>query len=47
MKFCLEATRGEDAPNLSPEETLDRMDPQRKLWLEVNNRKVVADLRLS
>jgi len=34
LKFCLEATRGEDAPTFSHEEALRNMDPERKQWLE-------------
>jgi len=34
LKFCLEATRGEDAPSLNHEETLNNMEPERRQWLE-------------
>ena len=35
LKFCLEATRGEDAPNISdPDSVLQAMDPDRLKWLE-------------
>jgi len=36
LKFCVEATQGEDAPALpeNPDRFLEEMDPQRKEWLE-------------
>jgi len=34
LKFCLEATRGEDAPVEDPDKVLQEMDPERKKWLE-------------
>lgn len=35
LKFCLEATRGEDAPDISdPEAVLRSMEPDKKKWLE-------------
>ena len=34
LKFCLEATRGEDAPVEDPDKLLQEMDPERKKWLE-------------
>merc|ERR1711944_151190 len=33
LKFCIEATKGEDAPN-DPNDTLESMDPTRRQWLE-------------
>ena len=35
LKFCFEATKDEDAPDISdPEKILNDMDPERKKWLE-------------
>ena len=35
LKFCFEATKGEDAPDISdPEKVLNDMEPQRRRWLE-------------
>jgi len=34
LKFCLEATRSEDAPEQDPDRALQEMDPERKKWLE-------------
>lgn len=34
LKFCLEATKVEDAPAADPNNTLQEMDPERKKWLE-------------
>ena len=35
LKFCFEATKGEDAPELSdPEKILHDMDPEHRRWLE-------------
>merc|ERR1719158_1791150 len=41
LKFCMEATRGEDAP-ADPQEQLEAMDPERRAWLEeaINNMSV-------
>ena len=37
LKFCFEATKDEDAPDISdPEKILNDMDPERKKWLEFN-----------
>ena len=33
LKFCIEATKGEDAPE-DPNATLESMDPTRRQWLE-------------
>jgi len=33
LKFCIEATKGEDAPD-DPNATLESMDPTRRQWLE-------------
>ncbi len=37
LKFCLEATKDEDAPAIpdNPEDVLQSMDQQRRQWLEV------------
>ena len=32
LKFCVEATKGEDAPDT--ESTIENMDPERRQWLE-------------
>jgi len=46
LKFCIEATRSEDAPGVSadPEASLAAMDPARRAWLEeaVSNMSVDA-----
>lgn len=34
LKFCLEATRHEDAPAGDPDKVLVEMDPEKKKWLE-------------
>jgi len=34
LKFCLEATRVEDAPAADPEHQLEVMGPERRAWLE-------------
>ena len=35
LKFCFEATKGEDAPDISdPEKILNEMGPEKKKWLE-------------
>ena len=34
LKFCLEATRGEDAVE-RPDDVLSSMDEERKAWLQV------------
>ena len=34
LKFCLEATRHEDAPAGDPDKVLEEMDPEKKKWLE-------------
>ncbi len=34
IKFCIEATRGEDAINSDPDAALANMDPERRQWLE-------------
>ena len=33
LKFCMEATQSEDAPN-DPNQTLENMNPERRQWLE-------------
>ena len=33
LKFCIEATKSEDAPN-DPERTVEAMDEERRIWLE-------------
>merc|ERR1712107_685465 len=35
LRFCVEATKNEDAPDLSdPEKILNDMDPEKRKWLE-------------
>ena len=35
LKFCFEATKSEDAPDISdPEKILSEMDPEHRRWLE-------------
>jgi len=34
LKFCIEATKDEDAPAKDPSKVLDEMDPERRKWLE-------------
>jgi len=34
LKFCLEATKNEDAPAADPNNPIEEMDPERKKWLE-------------
>lgn len=46
LKFCLEATRNEDAPAVSenPDACLDAMDPERRKWLEEALSKMSVDM---
>merc|ERR1712107_38270 len=45
LKFCFEATRGEDAPDISdPESVLNNMEPEKRAWLEQALKNMSVDV---